>query len=106
MRDRRLRAANQQQLPGAAPVRAEATRRGEHPAILLLSPAAAARAPGGSRVGGFRIEKQFFLPMVVHRTMATRKLSEALERAAGAVGLTALLGAPAVVAAERTQDDG
>jgi SAM-dependent methyltransferase len=66
----------------------------------LLAPLAAAG------FGGVRIEKQFFLPMVVHRTMATRKLSEALERAAGAVGLTALLGAPAVVAAERTQDDG
>jgi SAM-dependent methyltransferase len=61
----------------------------------LLAPLAAAG------FGGFRIEKQFFLPMVVHRTMATRKLSEALERAFGAVGLTALFGAPAVIVATR-----
>ena len=49
----------------------------------------------------FRIEKQFFLPMVVHRKMASRNLSETLERTAGALGLTALLGAPAVIVAER-----
>ncbi|MGH6885637.1 MAG: class I SAM-dependent methyltransferase [Geminicoccales bacterium] len=66
----------------------------------LLSPLTAAG------FGSFRIEKQFFLPMVVHRTMAARKLSESLERAASAVGLTAFLGAPAVVAAERRQSDG
>jgi ubiquinone/menaquinone biosynthesis C-methylase UbiE len=56
--------------------------------------------------GRFRVEKQFFLPMVVHRKMARRNLSEMLERTAGTVGLTALLGAPAVFAAERRPADG
>jgi ubiquinone/menaquinone biosynthesis C-methylase UbiE len=56
--------------------------------------------------GSFRIEKQFFLPMVVHRRMARRNLSEMLERTAGTVGLTALLGAPALIAAERGPADG
>lgn len=66
----------------------------------LLSPLAAA---GFASV---RIEKQFLLPMVVHRKMARLGLSQALEGAAGALGLTALLGAPAVIAAERKPADG
>jgi SAM-dependent methyltransferase len=66
----------------------------------LLSPLAAAG------LASVRIERQLLLPMVVHRKMARRRLSEALEGGAGAVGLTALLGAPALIAAERTPTDG
>jgi hypothetical protein len=66
----------------------------------LLSPLLAAG------FASIRIEKQFFLPIVVHRKMARRGLSERLEGVAGALGLTALLGAPAVMAAERRPADG
>lgn len=48
-----------------------------------------------------RTRRQFFLPMVVHRMARTRAFSAAVERVCRALGLTALLGAPALLAAER-----
>jgi SAM-dependent methyltransferase len=49
-----------------------------------------------------RRRRQFFLPMVVHRMTRARPVSAATERVCRALGLTALLGAPALLAAERT----
>lgn len=49
----------------------------------------------------FRTVRQFFLPMVLHRKARRPGLSARLERAFAASGLTGLLGAPALLAAER-----
>lgn len=44
---------------------------------------------------------QFFLPMVLHRTLGRRRVSVALEALCRAVGLTAWLGSPVVARAAR-----
>lgn len=49
------------------------------------------------------ITKQFALPMGLHRLLKSPGMSSALERTCAAVGLTALLGAPAIAAAKRTE---
>lgn len=49
----------------------------------------------------FRLKRQFFLPMVLHRVLRRRPVSAALESACRGMGLTALLGAPALLSAER-----
>ena len=54
--------------------------------------------------GRFRLEKQFFWPMVVHRKAGRRGLAEGLERAPRALGLTRRLGAPALLVAERLEE--
>ena len=51
--------------------------------------------------GRFRVAKQFCLPMVLHRTLQTPGLSAALEGGCRRLGLTALLGTPCLLAAER-----
>lgn len=47
----------------------------------------------------FRVQRQFFLPMVLHRTLGAPVVSAGLERGCRRLGLTALLGAPALLAA-------
>lgn len=49
----------------------------------------------------FRIRRQFFLPMVVHRKLKRPELSARLENLFERLGLTALLGAPVILLAER-----
>ena len=51
--------------------------------------------------GRFRVAKQFTLPMVIHRKAASPAFSAAIETACRRAGLTRLLGAPAVLLAER-----
>jgi SAM-dependent methyltransferase len=51
--------------------------------------------------GRFRVAKQFTLPMVVHRKAVSPAFSAAIETACRRAGLTRLLGAPAVLLAER-----
>ncbi len=43
------------------------------------------------------VQKQFFLPMVLHRMLKSRALSAALESACRALGLTRLWGSPVIV---------
>jgi 2-polyprenyl-3-methyl-5-hydroxy-6-metoxy-1,4-benzoquinol methylase len=53
---------------------------------------------------GFRISarrKQFALPMVLHRAITCAPLSAGLEAACRVIGLTALLGSPVILRAER-----
>lgn len=52
---------------------------------------------------GFILRKhpQFFFPMVLHRMLKSAKISQGLESAAAAVGLTRLLGSPVVLEARR-----
>jgi ubiquinone/menaquinone biosynthesis C-methylase UbiE len=50
--------------------------------------------------------RQFFLPMVVHRVMKRPGLSNAMERACRAVGLTHTLGSPVVLRLVRVEDIG
>lgn len=58
---------------------------------------------------GFKIVRndgQFFLPMVLHRTLKSRTLSAACERVFAAIGWTALFGSPRVFEArQRTPED-
>ncbi|HEX6114559.1 MAG TPA: methyltransferase domain-containing protein [Geminicoccaceae bacterium] len=54
--------------------------------------------------GRFRLAKQFTLPMVIHRKAASPRFSGAIESACRRAGLTRLLGAPAVLLAERLPD--
>lgn len=49
----------------------------------------------------FRTRRQFFLPMVVHRKLKRPELSARLEDVCERLGLTALLGAPVILMAER-----
>ena len=44
---------------------------------------------------------QFFFPMALHRATGSAGLARALEGAAGAVGLTRVLGSPVVLRLER-----
>ena len=46
---------------------------------------------------------QFFLPMVLHRTLKCRPVSTALENACAALGLTRRWGSPVIAAFERVQ---
>ena len=46
---------------------------------------------------------QFFLPMVLHRTLKCRPVSAAMESACAALGLTRRWGSPVIAAFERTQ---
>jgi hypothetical protein len=50
---------------------------------------------------GFRGAKQFTLPMVIHRKAASPAFSAAIETTCRRAGLTRLLGATAVLLAER-----
>jgi SAM-dependent methyltransferase len=45
---------------------------------------------------------QFFFPMVLHRALRSAGLARAVERAAGAAGLTRALGSPVILRLERT----
>jgi SAM-dependent methyltransferase len=54
--------------------------------------------------GRFRVEKQFTLPMVIHRKALSPAFSAAIETACRRAGLTRLLGAPAVLLTERLPD--
>ena len=47
------------------------------------------------------IARQFFFPMVLHRKLKSPAVSRGLETAARVLGLTKLLGSPAVLRAER-----
>jgi hypothetical protein len=47
------------------------------------------------------IEKQFFVPMVLHRALARQGLSRVLEQGSRRLGLTRLLGGPVLLLAER-----
>ncbi len=49
-------------------------------------------------------QRQFFLPMVIHRAMKRPKLSHAMESACRAVGLTQALGSPVILRLTRTED--
>jgi glycosyltransferase involved in cell wall biosynthesis len=49
-----------------------------------------------------KVEKQFFVPMVVHRVLARQRVSRALERASRVLGLTQLFGGPVLLLAKRT----
>jgi SAM-dependent methyltransferase len=69
--------------------------------FFVYRPDEVMRALAAAGCGHFRLEKQFFWPMVVHRKAGRRGLSEALERLPRAVGMTRMLGAPALLAAER-----
>ena len=56
------------------------------------------------RRAGFRrfvVERQFFVPMAIHRAFRSPRLSALAEAMCGALGLTALLGGPALLLAER-----
>jgi ubiquinone/menaquinone biosynthesis C-methylase UbiE len=55
----------------------------------------------GFRTTGHR--PQFILPMVLHRKLRSRSLSEAIEAPARIAGLTRLLGSPVIVRAERAE---
>jgi SAM-dependent methyltransferase len=46
------------------------------------------------------LEKQFFVPIVVHRALARQGLSRALERGSRTLGLTRLFGGPVLLLAE------
>jgi SAM-dependent methyltransferase len=46
------------------------------------------------------LEKQFFVPIVVHRALARQGLSRALERGSRTLGLTRLFGGPVLLCAE------
>lgn len=48
------------------------------------------------------IVKQFAVPMGIHRLLKSPPVSSALERSAAAVGLTPLLGSPAIVSARKS----
>jgi ubiquinone/menaquinone biosynthesis C-methylase UbiE len=47
-------------------------------------------------------QRQFFLPMVIHRTLKQPKLSQAMESACRAVGLTYALGSPVMLKLSRS----
>ena len=49
----------------------------------------------------FAVEKQFLVPMAVHRALRNPRLSDMLESTCRALGLTALLGGPVLLLAER-----
>jgi SAM-dependent methyltransferase len=53
--------------------------------------------------GRFRIERELLLPMALHRWLGMVSPSRALEAAARTLGLTAWLGGPALLAAERLE---
>lgn len=48
-------------------------------------------------------QRQFFLPMVIHRTLKHPKLSSAMETACRAIGLTQALGSPVILKLARAQ---
>lgn len=59
------------------------------------------------RRSGFRVtsvQKQLFLPMVLHRALHGARWLQSAERAVERVGLTAILGSPVVVRADRVSD--
>lgn len=49
-------------------------------------------------------QRQFFLPMVIHRALKRPKLSSAMEAACRAIGLTQALGSPVILKLTRTED--
>ncbi|MBN8550566.1 MAG: class I SAM-dependent methyltransferase [Deltaproteobacteria bacterium] len=53
-------------------------------------------------LGQLHIEKQFSLPMGVHRGIASSSFSSTVEEAARSLGLTALLGSPVVLCGTRS----
>lgn len=56
---------------------------------------------GGLGFVDFAVEKQFTMPLAVHRGIRSRPFSKAAEGAARALGLTRLVGAPALLSARR-----
>lgn len=57
-------------------------------------------------LGQIHERKQFFIPMVVHRSLRRPAVSAALERGFAATGLTRLLGAPSLLAARSAEIEG
>ena len=55
--------------------------------------------------GATRCEKQFFLPMLLHRALNGARWLQACEGGFRAVGFTALLGSPVIIRADRTTGD-
>ena len=53
----------------------------------------------------FSVERQFFLPMVIHRTLKRPSLSRHLEAGTRWLGLTQMLGAPVILVAERASGE-
>ena len=53
--------------------------------------------------GGPVLRRQFFVPMVVHRTLRSAGISRTVERASRALGLTRAFGSPVVLRAERKE---
>jgi SAM-dependent methyltransferase len=47
------------------------------------------------------VEREFFVPMVVHRALGRAGLSRAVEKASAALGLTRALGSPVILRVER-----
>jgi hypothetical protein len=47
------------------------------------------------------VRRQFFVPMVVHRTLGKAGISRILEGVSGLLGLTRALGSPVILRAER-----
>lgn len=72
--------------------------------FFVYRPDALTRPLAAAGCGHFQVEKQFFWPMVVHRRAGRRAVAEALERVPRTVGLTRMLGAPALLMAERLAD--
>jgi SAM-dependent methyltransferase len=56
-----------------------------------------------SGFGRTRLEPEFFAPMVLHRMLGSRALSEAFEGAGRGLGLTRAFGSPVVLRAERLE---
>lgn len=50
------------------------------------------------------VRRQFFVPMVVHRTLRSAGFSRTVERASGFLGLTRAFGSPVVLRTERKED--
>lgn len=51
-----------------------------------------------------RLEREFFLPMVVHRMLKRRKCSELIEGVASVCGLTRMFGSPIILSANLIMD--
>jgi hypothetical protein len=49
-----------------------------------------------------RVERQFVLPIALHKAIGSRNFTTRVERSLAAVGLLGLVGSPVTVVAERT----
>ncbi|MCG8689717.1 MAG: class I SAM-dependent methyltransferase [Minwuiales bacterium] len=59
------------------------------------------RCMSGFGFDDFAVERQFVVPMAVHRALRVRQLSQAAESICRGLGLTRLFGAPALLSARR-----